>query len=382
MDIKKLINSLIYLFSMFMALGTFDPILGGLPIQSIDFLFILIVALILFFYPRKLTDNIFSFDYFLLLSIFFAFGFSQIIYGYGELLKPLFNTKFLLCITFFVVLKGYLEGKQDIIHKALLLYSLSAFIFSIYILFLNPSLYVIHKGQMLVLDENPNSTSSRFAVAGTYIIYFIIYNPLGWGKERFWLFWGLPTIFFLVIASGSRGSLLALMLGTYIIVILSGISKKIKLFLTILSIAISIVITNYLFSSADLSARWEKALEGDTAGRVDIWIAVTNIVSEYPLGVGETGYLEKILNLYGKYIDTHNLFLYILVCGGFLSLILYIIFLIRMLYNSLSVYMLNRDILPFLIFILMVFISSKTGGAITYLLFWFLLSIVASYRIK
>src|SRR5690606_26990835 len=205
--------------------------------------------------------------------------------------------------------------------------------------------------------------------------------PLGWKRGRLGFLTFIPSMFFLVIASGSRGSLLALMLGGYIILIMSDVSKTIKVFLTGISVVVSLMIINYLFSSEHLSNRWENALEGDTAGRVDIWKAVINIVKENPIGVGETGYLEKILNIYGKYIDTHNLFLYVLVCGGVLSFFLYLAFLMKIFHNSFKIYLINKDVLPLLIFIVMMFISSKTGGAITYLLFWYLLAIVASYRI-
>lgn len=379
--INNFLNITIIIFSILLSLGKLDPIFSvESPIKSVDIFFIIFCC---FFYLLRFEDfikSIFSKEFLCLFSIFIFFIFAQILYGYSDLIKPLFNLKFLLCSIFFVLLVEYFKKSTSMIHYCLLSFSLSSFLYTIFILFLFPDSYQIIKGQMVVFDENPNSTSSRLTIALLYIIYFCIQNPLKWDKKRFLLIIALPSLFAMIVMSGSRGSLLATLIGSYLIFIFSNTQKSYKSILTTLSIFLSIFLFNYLLSSDDLANRWEKALEGDTAGRTDIWEAVFRIVYNNPLGVGETGYVENIIKLYGSYIDTHNIFLYILVCGGILSLIIFLIFLFNIFLNCLRCYSIDKEILPLIFLLIMLFIAAKTGGVITFLLFWFILAIISSYR--
>ncbi|MGS0706915.1 O-antigen ligase family protein [Acinetobacter sp. ANC 3781] len=379
--INNPLNFILIFFSIFLAFGKMDPIFSlDSPVKSVDIFFIVFCGLFFLLRFNDFLKAIFSKSFLCLISIFLLFIFAQILNGYSDLVKPLFNFKFLLCSIFFVLLVEFFKKNPYMIHYCLLAFSISSFFYSIIVLFISPDLYQIIKGQMIVLDENPNSTSSRLAIASVYFIYFFIQNPLNWKKTRFFLAACLPTLFAMIIMSGSRGSLLAALLGSYLVFIFSDIKKISKLILTSISIFCSFFLFQYLLSSDDLGTRWEKALEGDTAGRTDIWEAVFLIVFEKPIGVGETGYLEKIINLYGMYIDTHNIFLYILVCGGFLSLLIFLFFLSSIFYNCIKCYLIDKEILPLIFLLIMLFIAAKTGGVITFLLFWFVLAIVSSYR--
>lgn len=379
--LSNLINIIIIGFSVFLSLGTLDPIFATeSSIKSIDIFFVIFCILFCLLRPKDFIRAILSKNFLYLSSIFIFFILAQILYGYSNLFKPLFNFKFLLCSIFFVLLVEYFKKSPNMIHYCLLAFSFSSFLYSLFILFISPESYQIIKGQMVVFDENPNSTSSRLTIALLYIIYLFIQNPLNWGKKRFYLVLALPSLFTMIVMSGSRGSLLALLLGSYLIFIFSNTRKSYKVILTTLSIFLSIFLFNYLLSSDDLANRWEKALEGDTAGRTDIWEAVFKIVYNNPIGVGETGYVENIIKLYGSYIDTHNIFLYILVCGGVLSLIIFLLFLFNIFINCLRCYLQDKELLPLIFLLIMLFIAAKTGGVITFLLFWFILSIVGSYR--
>ena len=327
--INNFFKILLIIFSILLAFGKIDPIFSvDSSIKTIDIVFIIFCGSFFLLKFNEFMKSIFSINFLILLSIFILFSFAQIMNGYAELIKPLFNFKFLMCGLFFVLLNQYLKNNCLMVHYLLLVFSLSCFLYSLLVLFVSPDLYQIIKGQMVVLDENPNSTSSRLAISTLYIIYFLLQNPLKWTSKRFLLLISLPTLLSMIIMSGSRGSLLAILIGSYLIFIFSNIGKLKKIILTVISFIGSVFLFNYLFNSDDLSGRWEKALDGDTAGRTDIWESVLKIVIKNPLGVGETGYVENIINLSGVYIDTHNLFLYILVCGGYLSFLIFLIFLI------------------------------------------------------
>ncbi|MGP5101664.1 O-antigen ligase family protein [Psychrobacter celer] len=259
-------------------------------------------------------------------------------------------------------------------------FSVSCFVFSLIVLFLSPELYQIHKGQLIVLDENPNSTSSRLVIAVTYVLYFIMRNPFNLGQLRFFGLLLLPSLVSMIVLSGSRGSLLSMLLGAYVIFLLTDIGKIKKIVLTLIFFGFSLYLFKKILVSEELGSRWEAALDGDTAGRTDVWSAVIDISYNNPLGVGETGYIEKINNLFGYHIDTHNLFLYVLVCGGYISLFLFSILWIRVLIKSLRVYLYSKDILPMVMFVSILFLVSKTGGVITFLLFWFVFALINGYQ--
>lgn len=378
---NNILHLIIIIFSVLLSFGTLDPVFPvGSIINTIDIFFMLFIFNFIILRPKDFLTIFFSIDFYLLSLIFILFIFGQVINGYSVLIKPLINYKFLLCILFFLILSKFFSKNPKAIHYSMIAFSVSCFIFSVVVLFLKPDLYQIIKGQLIVLEENPNSTSSRLVIAVIYIIYFIIKNPLKWKWVRFLGMLTLPSLVYMIILSGSRGSLLSLILGAYIILILSNIGKSKKIILNVIFGIISIYLFKIILSSENLGLRWEKALEGDTAGRTDIWSTVIEIAYNNPLGVGETGYVEKMNNLYGYYIDTHNLFLYVLVCGGYISLFLFLILWIRVLLNSLHSYFYNKDVLPIVMLIMILFLASKTGGVITFLLFWFILALIKSYQ--
>lgn len=379
--VNKILLLLITLFSVLMAFGTLDPFFTiASPISTADIFLLLFIVCFIAFNLKSTLRMLFKIEFTILILIFIFFILAQVLNGYSELVKPLINLKFFLCIVFFILLSGFFKINRKYVHYTLYAFSLSCFLFSVYILFLNPSLYSIVKGQMIVLDENPNSTSSRLVISVVYILYFIINNPLKISWVRFLSIITIPSLVYMIILSGSRGSLVAMVLGLYMIFIFSNIKKSYKFILSFLLVSLSLYLFQRLLNSEDLGSRWEGALEGDTAGRTDIWEIVIDISTHNPLGVGETGYVEKISNLYGYYIDTHNIFLYVLVCGGFISFVLFAFLWLKLLLNSLKVSVYSKDILPLLMLIIIFSIVFKTGGAITFLLYWFVFSIINSYQ--
>ncbi|WP_201607908.1 O-antigen ligase family protein [Psychrobacter immobilis] len=379
--LNKILLWLIIPFSIFLAFGTLDPFFSSTSsIHTADIFLLLFIIAFIFFNISDCLKFFFKADFNILILILIFFILAQVLNGYSELIKPLVNLKFLSCIIFFMILSGFFRKKRKYMHYSLLAFSLGCFLFSIYVLFLYPSSYSIVKGQLIVLDENPNSTSSRLVISVVYIIYFMVNNPLRISNIRFFSIIFIPTLVYMIVLSGSRGSFIAMVLGVYLIFLFSNISRGKKIFFSFLSVILSLALFQRILNSEDLGSRWENALEGDTAGRTDIWETVIDIALHNPLGVGETGYVEQMSKLYGYYIDTHNLFLYVLVCGGFISFLLFCFLWLNLFLNSIKVNYNSRDVLPLLMLTLIFLIVFKTGGAITFLLYWFVFAIVNSYR--
>lgn len=380
--LNRILSITLIFFSFFLALGTADPFFdNGSLINSVDIFFSLFTFGYLILKPDRYILRLLSFDSFVLFTIVILFTLGQVLNGYSNLIVPLVNFKFILCILFYLALSSFATTNQTYIHYSLLAYSISSILFTITVLFINTDLYQIYKGQLIVLEENPNSTSSRLVLAVSYLLYTASINPLKIKKPYIFItMLCIPIIIYLIVLSGSRGSLLSMLIGIYLIFIFKEYKVIYKIILTSLLVLGSMILFKVLLTSESLSSRWIKALEGDTAGRTDIWNTVIQISLKSPLGVGETGYIEKMSNAYGYYIDTHNLFLYVLVCGGFVSLLLFTLLWLRLLLRSLRSYRYSKDILPILLFIIIFFIVSKTGGVITYLLYWYVFAIISSYQ--
>lgn len=380
--LNNILNFQIITFSALIAFGELDPILPLIsPFSSIDLIFISFAVLFVLFHPKSLLKGLISFNFISLLAIILLFAFAQSIFGYDNLIKPFINFKLLSCIIFFLVVSITFAKNPKLIEYCLLAFSISCFAFSILVLLIDPNLYVIYKGQLIVMEENPNSTSSRLVIGAIYLIYLILNNPLKISNfKKICLLIMIPIIVYMVVLSGSRGSLLALIIGIFLILTFSKIHNIFKISLLLISSFTAILLFNFLISSNDLGDRWQSALEGDTAGRTEIWSSVFEIVKGHPLGVGESGYAITISKYIGKYLDTHNIFLYILVCGGWLSLLIFNLFLLNILKKSIKTYRNSGDILGLLLFSIIIFIASKTGGAITYLLFWFILAITYTFK--
>lgn len=380
--LDRLLLTILILFSFFLAFGTVDPIFGtGSAINSVDIFFGLFILGYLLLKPNKYIIRFFSIDSMILITILILFSLGQVLNGYSQLLVPLINFKFFLCIMFYLALSSFTESNQKYLHYSLIIYSISCVLFSITVLFIKPELYQIYKGQLLVLEENPNSTSSRLAVAVVYVLYTVSKNPLNI-KKHYLIFILLctPIMVYLIVLSGSRGSLISMLLGIYLIFLFHEYKLIYKVLLIFISVLASFILFKTLLNSDDLSSRWENAIEGDTAGRTDIWDTVIQISLQSPLGVGETGYIEKMSDAFGYYIDTHNLFLYVLVCGGFISLFLFMLLWFKLLLNSIRSYKYRKDILPMIMYIIIFFIVSKTGGVITYLLYWYIFALISGYQ--
>ena len=378
---NSILKILVLAISFFLAFGTYDLIFGlDGKVKLIEIALISFIGLSLILNFSKIFNVLLKPIFLSILLMWFFLGVSQIFYGDSSYSNSIFNIKLFICIVFLVCYSVFLNNNENYSHYSLLTFSLASIVFSYLVLFIIPSATNVYKGQMIVFDENPNSTSGRLAIAYTYILYFCIQNPLSFKKMRYLLIALCIPLLGIVVSSGSRGSLLLVGLGSIVFFSLSNIKLKYKIISLIGSMTLIPYLYNYLVNDDNLSSRWESAAEGDTAGRTDIWIdAISIFQKNLFFGVGESGYFEEIYKMQNRYIDTHNIFVYIAVCGGALGFSLFVFFLMRILKNAYYSYKMG-DVLPLLLFINIIFLASKTGGVLTYLLMWYIFSVVYSYR--
>lgn len=295
-----------------------------------------------------------------------------------------FNSKFLFSIIFFVVFSSIFQKEEGLKIKSLFAFALGGVCLSVLygLGVLGESFYEIRNERLLLFGENPNSLSVRIVLSILFLVWIVVENKLSISLfKRFLLLLPIPFMFNLVLFSGSKGSFLLMFLSILIYLLLQ---KKIKREFKIALIIVSIIGSVLILMMIKDSALYERFTSGGslTTGRVEIWEAAINIFSNNVFGVGELGYKNAILIEMGKEIDTHNLFVYLLVTGGGVCLSFFLVFLFKLLKKCILKFRYERNIIDLVIFISMVFVMSKTGGVLTYLIMWYFLATINYYNYK
>lgn len=370
-------KNLVYIFSFVIALGSLADLLAN---GLVEVLAIIIGVSIVF--QKKYIESIYKYLYkaIPLFMILFILFFAGINYGFSSSEIHDFNFKFLLAILIYIVFSAFFEQDNSNISKSLLFFGFgTALLGFLYFFNLIDDGFEIRNERLLFLGENPNSLSVRISLGVLVFVWYILNKSLKRGILFYLiLLTSLPLMFSLIIASGSKGSFLLCIASVILLVLISdNISKKNKIFTVFLLFFGFLLIYDFLISS-NLYNRFVNSTL--TTGRSDIWQESLEIFLIKPFGVGESGYLNEIKIRFGESIDTHNLFIYLLVTGGFLSFLLFVYFYFALLRKSLSTFKLNRDPFFFILWISIFFIINKTGGVLSYLVMWYFLSMINSQK--
>lgn len=318
-----------------------------------------------------------------LLCIFLVLFFIGAILPYYLEGESVFNMKFLISILFFAVLSSFFSVHPKYIQTSLITFGIGAGILSMFFALgvFGESAYEIRNNRLFLLGENPNSLSVRISLGVLFLIWGAIENGLKLSTiQRILLLVPVPFMFNLIIASGSKGSFLLCVasVGIYVL-LLQNVPRLIKRIVVLFAIIILFFALSIFFQST----LYERFLTSElTSGRSNIWEAAMDIFTEYPFGVGEIGYKTEIGQRLGRVIDTHNLFVYLLVTGGFLAFSLFAYFLCRIFIKNLDYYKTNKNIIYLIIFFSMIFVMSKTGGVLSYLIMWYFLACINGLSIK
>lgn len=196
--------------------------------------------------------------------------------------------------------------------------------------------------RLIGLWEHPNTFGS-FIMLAYPIILWKFYNSHS--SNRYFIIIPLVITIIFHLLTGSRTTLLASGIG--VIVWLSLEKDWIKLVITsIIIISSAIILTNFLPESFQ---RLESSDFTDLSSREDIWNSALIFIKEKPIqgyGFGVEGAIfqdELKVDLEGSFIERtvrqslHNGYLSILVGGGFIGLILWIIILLLPLFFSFKI---------------------------------------------
>lgn len=375
-----MLRILIIMLSLLLSLGQFAEMY--LPFFKEAIIGVLIVYVLFTDRSRLiLMENIK--DAFPLFLIFLIFLFLGAILPYQIKEESVINFKFLSAIFLFIFLSSFFSMRPRDVAFSLIFFGIGAGLLSILygLGFFGTEAYEIRNDRLNLLGENPNSLSVRVSLGILFLVWGSVENVLNLNRFfRVILLIPVPFMFNLILASGSKGSFLLCIASIALyILLLKNISKYVK-FGVIIS---GVVAFHFALSLFFESSLYERFLTSDfTSGRSDIWDAAINIFLENPLGIGEVGYKVEILRRLGVIIDTHNLFVYLLVTGGIIALILFLYFMTKIFIKNIRRYKYDKNIIFLLIFFSMVFVMSKTGGVLSYLIMWYFLACINGPSIK
>ena len=226
--------------------------------------------------------------------------------------------------------------------------------------------------------SNPNTIGNFASISLLLSIHMILNRKKYFGKFMWATVFAIPFFFNLLSLSGSRGSVLITVVGIILLFVLRKGNSIKKIFSIIISMGVISFLISKLMETEIMKQRIMNGIdEGGMGGRSYIWKAAIDIFLDYPfLGKGTTGYEYEIINRFGTYIDTHNLFLYFMVTIGFIGFCLYLYFVSLLIKSAFTYYRFQDDAILISLCTIYILLVSKSGGAINSKLLWLFTTII------
>jgi len=191
----------------------------------------------------------------------------------------------------------------------------------------------------------------------------------------------VPTLLIFMFATGSRTAFIGFIFSLGLILYnYSGISLTKKMLLSFFTITIFILIWFAFLKNTMVAGRLFTSInEGDLSSRDLIWLAAFEIIIDnYLFGVGKTGYSEKILSIFGDIPSPHNVFVEVVCYTGILGLIVFLLFILRVVAKVRFINKIKKDSLP-LVVLIAVILNLLSGQLFDAKFMWAFLAFIISY---
>ncbi len=178
-------------------------------------------------------------------------------------------------------------------------------------------------GRESAFGENPNTTATVLAL-GLLSLVGLAYGQRHAATKMRLLCWLTgPLLLVSIVRTGSRGSLLALVLALFTLVMKPhSLRQNLKAGLLVLLAVITLAMASYHIEF--IRERWERTFEeGDVAGRDEIFDAAWDMFLDSPvIGWGPVNHLDELGSRLGlPFRDPHNSYLWVLNETGVLGAI-------------------------------------------------------------
>lgn len=310
-----------------------------------------------------------------LLGFIILLFFSELAFCGGSF-NYVYFIKLIVAIVGFVVMSQTFITYPQILNNSLLVYAITSvcIVIAFFAGLLEQS-YYYSNGRLWFLGINPNTYSFMIGFA-IIILLFYINRKDSSIKYRLSALLCIFPLFIFLLLSGSRGSLLFLILS--IIIIYYKHIIYIGLFGMIAISSLGIYISNTEYEITTLERFSDVGKSNERFGLIE---KTLDVFEHSPiLGVGPTGYHSMMLSKFNEERDSHNVIISNLAMGGIFGTILYLLFLFK-LFISITKQSKYR-VFALAVFIYMTLISLKTGNVLTYSLMWYIYSVALSLSLN
>jgi len=232
-------------------------------------------------------------------------------------------------IILFWILINHTRKEPLILEKGLLFFSLGAVTLA-FLYYNGIGIEITNDGRVSIFGDNQNAIAQRMTFGITVIVMVVLQNRLQLNKKRFLLLLLTPLLFGLLVATGSRLSLLSLAI-IFIagLVLLKTKNYLIKGLIFLIGIIVFSLMMYFAFENEMLRDRFLASIqEGNLSDRDVIWQHILPLIRQNMIfGVGQSGYTAYCMDLFGRYMSPHNVILEILCFTGFVGLLIYFGFL-------------------------------------------------------
>lgn len=311
------------------------------------------------------------------LILFIIVGLISTAFNSSHLLemKEAYNYRVLLLIILMYLMANHINNEVNLSNRILNIYIASIILmFFLYLIGVGIS---YEQGRLLIFEENPNILGMKSVIALLIVIGRFIENKFSFEQLMITILVSIATIT-LILASGSRAAFLSIFIGVTFLILFKKMSTLKKIVaLTAGTLASIFFFLTALQSNAVLQERLIRSVDKGDIGRNDLWKGALMVIeNNLTIGVGFPGLLPEMYKYIGRYMDPHNVFLYVLMSTGLIGFTFFMIFIYRLSKSLIKSFKDTGDIIPIVIFLIILINMAKAGGAIGMILFWFFFAVL------
>ncbi len=297
----------------------------------------------------------------------------------GDGNTPWFELEFFLNILIFIVMLNYSSHEPQILLRSLVVFAISGMVLTL-LFYLGLGTSSPLEGRFAMFGGNANDAGLKVCIALLILVVIIWDNPLQMSGKRYGLLIAVPFMLGFLVATGSRVGFLSFVSGVFVFLYLRFSGRKTrKVPLVLGAFAAGIVIWWFALRDSFLFQRLIATAEsGDVSARDMLWTTIMDISGENVLwGIGKTGYMQKIDLLFKGFVSPHNVLLEILIYTGVVGIIVFGVFLYRVLRTAYQHVDRGTRSLP-LMMSMPLLGTILSGQLLEHKLYWFLMAFIVS----
>lgn len=374
-------NYCLYILVFSITFENWDPfkLVGSYSVTFLTSILYIGTSLPLFqknFNPEIFKKYVVPLFFFILIG-FISTAFNEVVLSQ---FNQAYNYRVVLLIVLMMLMATHISSDPKLVNRVLYTYVASMLL--VYILFTLGVGESYEKGRLLFFGENPNVFGMKAVIAFLIVAAGALDRSFSVKHLVITIVLGVPLVI-LALLSVSRGAFLSIFLGFAVLVLFQNMAIVKKAGLIILGSLGSVFFFVYaLGTNAELQRRMMNTIEKGDTGRNHLWSgALDAIVDNIFIGVGFTGVLTEMQKYTGAFMDTHNVFLYVLLSTGILGFVFFMKFIWNVSRAQYIVYRITGKTIYVVILVIMIFNMAKSGGAIGKILFWFLFAVLIAANI-